>query len=52
VPVNDSLCSSAGVVIPLIPTLMVVYRCWETDVPPRSRSAEKPFMLRITCGAG
>jgi hypothetical protein len=52
VPVADDLCLAPTTGLPrLIPALSVTYRCWSGENP-RSRSAEKPFTLRLVCEVG
>jgi hypothetical protein len=47
--VSKQLCASAGAAPPLlILSLVVNYRCWESDKP-RIASANQPFDLRLSC---
>jgi len=48
IPVSDSLCTTAAAPPMLIPILQVTYRCSDAENT-RVRTAEKPFMLRLSC---
>ncbi len=48
IPINDSLCLAAEVQPVLIPSLIVRYRCYQSQKPLQV-SAARPFSLTISC---